>query len=79
MLKNDIWINQKANEGMLDPFQPSLIRHLDPKDKTNDKESDKMNSTQDEAVLGEEVSTESGLKYIDNVILKYLIFRTQRN
>ncbi|MBK16483.1 MAG: dCTP deaminase [Prochlorococcus sp. SP3034] len=35
MLKNDIWINEKANEGMLKPFQPKLIRHLDPKEKTN--------------------------------------------
>ena len=35
MLKNDIWINKQANEGMLNPFQPNLIRHLDPKNKTN--------------------------------------------
>ncbi|MBK17096.1 MAG: dCTP deaminase [Prochlorococcus sp. SP3034] len=34
MLKNDIWINEKAKEGMLKPFQPNLVRHLDPKDKT---------------------------------------------
>ena len=38
--------------------------------KTNDKESDTMNSAQDEVVLGEEVSTESGLKYIDKVLGK---------
>jgi len=35
MLKNDIWINEKANTGMLDPFQPNLIRHLDPEGKKN--------------------------------------------
>jgi len=35
MLKNDIWINEKANEGMLTPFQPSLVRHLDPENKSN--------------------------------------------
>ena len=46
--------------------------------KTNDKESDTMNSAQDEVVLGEEVSTESGLKYIDNVILKYLKCKMRR-
>tara|TARA_Y100000589_G_scaffold317649_1_gene343984 strand:+ start:680 stop:1273 length:594 start_codon:yes stop_codon:yes gene_type:complete len=33
MLKNDIWINQKAEKGMLVPFEPKLIRHLNPKDK----------------------------------------------
>ena len=30
MLKNDLWINQKASEGMINPFQPSLVRHLNP-------------------------------------------------
>ena len=30
MLKNDLWINQKANEGMISPFQSNLVRHLDP-------------------------------------------------
>ena len=34
MLKNDIWINENAKKGMLNPFQPKLIRHLDP-DKDN--------------------------------------------
>ena len=33
MLKNDIWINEQANKGMLSPFQPNLIRHLDPNNK----------------------------------------------
>ena len=33
MLKNDIWINERANEGMLSPFQPKLVRHLDPHNK----------------------------------------------
>jgi len=30
MLKNDRWINAQAAEGMLEPFQPTLVRHLDP-------------------------------------------------
>ena len=30
MLKNDLWINQKASEGMIDPFQSTLVRHLEP-------------------------------------------------
>ncbi len=30
MLKNDLWINQKASEGMLSPFQSNLVRHLEP-------------------------------------------------
>jgi len=30
MLKNDLWINQKASEGMINPFQSSLVRHLEP-------------------------------------------------
>jgi dCTP deaminase len=30
MLKNDLWINQKASEGMLNPFQANLVRHLEP-------------------------------------------------
>ena len=33
MLKNDIWITEKASQGMLNPFQPKLIRHLDPDQK----------------------------------------------
>jgi len=33
MLKNDIWINQKASEGMIKPFQSNLVRHLDPENK----------------------------------------------
>ena len=35
MLKNDIWINEKASQGMLNPFQPNLVRHLDPSKKKN--------------------------------------------
>ena len=30
MLKNDRWINEQAEAGMLQPFQSSLVRHLDP-------------------------------------------------
>jgi len=30
MLKNDLWINQKASEGMIQPFQSNLVRHLEP-------------------------------------------------
>ena len=30
MLKNDLWINQKASEGMINPFQANLVRHLNP-------------------------------------------------
>ncbi len=30
MLKNDLWINQKASEGMINPFQSNLVRHLNP-------------------------------------------------
>ena len=33
MLKNDIWINEQAKKGMLSPFQPNLVRHLDPNNK----------------------------------------------
>jgi hypothetical protein len=29
-LKNDRWINAMARDGMLEPFQPTLVRHLDP-------------------------------------------------
>jgi dCTP deaminase len=29
MIKNDAWINKMAAEGMIQPFQPSLVRHLD--------------------------------------------------
>ena len=35
MLKNDLWINQKASEGMIQPFQSNLVRHLDPDNKQN--------------------------------------------
>jgi len=30
MLKCDRWINAQAAEGMIEPFQASLVRHLDP-------------------------------------------------
>lgn len=33
MIKNDAWIAKMANEGMIDPFQPSLVRQLDQTDK----------------------------------------------
>ena len=33
MLKNDLWINQKATEGMISPFESNLVRHLEPKSK----------------------------------------------
>jgi len=33
MLKNDLWINQKASEGMIKPFQSNLVRHLEPGNK----------------------------------------------
>ena len=33
MLKNDLWINQKASEGMIKPFQSNLVRHLAPDNK----------------------------------------------
>ena len=33
MLKNDLWINQKASEGMIKPFQSNLVRHLEPANK----------------------------------------------
>ena len=35
MLKNDLWINQQASEGMINPFQSNLVRHLDPNNKKN--------------------------------------------
>lgn len=35
MLKNDLWINKKASEGMINPFQSNLVRHLDPNHKKN--------------------------------------------
>ena len=35
MLKNDLWINKKASEGMINPFQSDLVRHLDPSHKKN--------------------------------------------
>ena len=34
MLKNDHWINEQAAGGMLEPFQPTLVRHLDPEART---------------------------------------------
>lgn len=30
MLKNDRWIKEQSATGMLEPFQPTLVRHLDP-------------------------------------------------
>ncbi len=33
MLKNDLWINKKASEGMIKPFQSNLVRHLEPNNK----------------------------------------------
>ena len=33
MLKNDRWITEKAAQGMLEPFQKGLVRHLDPDQK----------------------------------------------
>ena len=33
MLKNDLWINKKASEGMINPFQSNLVRHLEPDNK----------------------------------------------
>ncbi|MEB3323077.1 MAG: dCTP deaminase, partial [Synechococcaceae cyanobacterium] len=30
MLKNDRWINEQAAAGMIEPFQATLVRHLDP-------------------------------------------------
>ena len=30
MLKNDRWITEQAAQGMLEPFQSGLVRHLDP-------------------------------------------------
>ena len=35
MLKNDLWINKQASEGMINPFQSNLVRHLDPSQKKN--------------------------------------------
>ncbi len=35
MLKNDLWINQKASEGMINPFESKLIRHLTPNERKN--------------------------------------------
>lgn len=29
MIKNDIWIKKMANEGLITPFEPSLIRRVD--------------------------------------------------
>ena len=33
MLKNDRWIKEQAARGMLEPFQPTLVRHLDPENR----------------------------------------------
>mgnify|MGYP001276728849 FL=1 len=30
MLKNDRWIAEQAAQGMLEPFQKGVVRHLDP-------------------------------------------------
>jgi dCTP deaminase len=30
MLKNDRWIKDQAAQGMIEPFEPALVRHLDP-------------------------------------------------
>ena len=30
MLKNDRWIKEQSAAGMLEPFQPELVRHLEP-------------------------------------------------
>ncbi|MGB3310678.1 MAG: dCTP deaminase [Nodosilinea sp.] len=35
MIKNDAWIAKMANEGMIEPFQPSLVRQLEPVDKSS--------------------------------------------
>ncbi len=29
MLKNDLWITQQAKQGMIKPFEPHLVRHVD--------------------------------------------------
>ena len=34
MLKNDRWINEQAEHGLLEPFQPTLVRHLDPENRS---------------------------------------------
>ncbi|MBE9110551.1 dCTP deaminase [Nodosilinea sp. LEGE 07298] len=34
MIKNDAWIAKMAEEGMIAPFQPSLVRQLEPADKS---------------------------------------------
>lgn len=35
MLKNDRWINEQAANGLLEPFQATLVRHLDPDNRAN--------------------------------------------
>ena len=35
MLKNDRWITEQASQGMLEPFQAGLVRHLEPDSKQN--------------------------------------------
>lgn len=34
MLKSDRWITEQAAAGMIEPFQPSLVRHLDSEGRT---------------------------------------------
>ena len=33
MLKSDRWITEQAAQGMLEPFQETLVRHLEPDQK----------------------------------------------
>ena len=33
MLKCDRWITEQAGQGMIEPFQNGLVRHLDPEQK----------------------------------------------
>ena len=33
MLKCDRWITEQAGQGMIEPFQSGLVRHLDPEQK----------------------------------------------
>ena len=35
MLKCDRWITEQAGQGMLEPFQSGLVRHLDPEKREN--------------------------------------------
>ena len=34
MLKNDRWINEQAAHGLLEPFQATLVRHLEPENRS---------------------------------------------